>query len=286
LIRTHSLGGESLVLRQPQGVQNSCFLTRAYRKPQKDQIIYETQSDELKAVYSQPQQQGAKPPQKTTTTAPLNINSKPFQQPQQQNVQPTRSSSVPPPMTPSPSPSTAAPQSARVLNQQPPTRVQQTPNVDVAPRKFSEAKPPPPMQQQPQQQRQQQQQGTAAGSSIVVPPSQHHTLIGWCGEITREEAESKLGMAPPQTFLVRWSSRANGYVLSYKGKKGEFIHLAQITPEAMNRNSNSTVAQIKVVNVNGTESIYPSLYDLVLSSQREGIILHPIGMFDTTYSPM
>jgi hypothetical protein len=52
--------------------------------------------------------------------------------------------------------------------------------------------------------------------------------FGYKGAISRDDAERKLSNKNAGTFLVRWSERANSYVISFKNQQGGISHMADI----------------------------------------------------------
>lgn len=74
---------------------------------------------------------------------------------------------------------------------------------------------------------------------VKEPPRALRNVIGWSGEISREEAEAKLKDRPKGTFLIRWSSRVLSFVVSIQTGMG-FKHISGITISSRGRVSVET----------------------------------------------
>lgn len=65
--------------------------------------------------------------------------------------------------------------------------------------------------------------------NVGVPsPPGDLVAIGWCGEISREDAIKKLQSYPRGAFLVRWSSKQKCFVVSYNSPVGTVKHIDSI----------------------------------------------------------
>jgi len=102
-----------------------------------------------------------------------------------------------------------------------------------------------------------------------TPPPEWQKLVGWCGNISRVEAEQKLKGCPKGSFLLRWSDHAKSYVLSYVKPVNVFIHVARIVPS-----SSGTITVETEENVN---VCYTNLLDFITQTINKGIISLPIA---------
>jgi hypothetical protein len=100
----------------------------------------------------------------------------------------------------------------------------------------------------------------------LIPPD-HYKKIGWYGTINRPEAVKILDTCPIGTFLVRYSSHAKGYVLSYRGQK-QVEHIADIKQGAD--------GEISVVKIDGGLRKFPNLLEYVKAMQEQKLITQPI----------
>jgi len=122
---------------------------------------------------------------------------------------------------------------------------------------------------------------TSDASQILefIPPVEHHSLIGWAGVIERDTAVQKLEHSPKGTFLIRWSSRAQSYVMTLKGSKG-VEHIADISP-------NSETGGITVVKQNGDKRHFANLVEYIDAMKRQQVINTPLppeqGQEDVNY---
>lgn len=96
------------------------------------------------------------------------------------------------------------------------------------------------------------------------PPTQLQSVLGWSGLLSRKEAQLQLRDCPQGTFLIRWSTNANSYVLSFK-KGREVLHIGSIKPSG-----NGT--EIIVAIQNETKATYPSLLEYVEAMKKNGFI--------------
>jgi hypothetical protein len=137
-------------------------------------------------------------------------------------------------------------------------------------------------------------QGTITSSSTTVPnilshssnQNQHRYLnisdalqekkrnedIGWVGDLSREHCEKLLKELPFGTFLTRWSSGSQSYVVSYSlgpnSPSSQVAHIAFIKPIGNGR--------IVVEREDGGKKEYDTLSDYVYVIQKSGIITNPI----------
>jgi len=103
-----------------------------------------------------------------------------------------------------------------------------------------------------------------------TPPAEWQHLIGWCGNISRQQAEQKLKGCLKGTFLLRWSDHAKSYVLSYSKPGPIFVHVARIVPGS---NGSVTVETEENVNVP-----YKNLLEFITHTMNKGIISMPINV--------
>jgi len=100
-----------------------------------------------------------------------------------------------------------------------------------------------------------------------VPPSDIWTRIGWCGVIERDAALHILEGTSEGTFLIRWSARAESYVMSVKGKDQHVEHIADIKPDE---------GGITVVKQNGDKRSFSSLLEYVEAMRKQRLVLKPV----------
>jgi len=91
-------------------------------------------------------------------------------------------------------------------------------------------------------------------------------MLGWKGDISREEAENILKDKTEGIFLLRWSH--NTYVISYKSKDKHVQHIAYIYPHDL--------LQIKIEKSTGKFSYYDSLRAYILKTQNAGFLSDPL----------
>jgi len=99
-------------------------------------------------------------------------------------------------------------------------------------------------------------------------------LIGWCGaEIERNEVENMLKNKPVGTFLTRYSSRVNSYVISHNLPINN-----EAVPEHMNQIFPQSEGKVKVINKQDGSVFYDSFPDYVYRMiLRDGMYcLYPV----------
>jgi len=103
----------------------------------------------------------------------------------------------------------------------------------------------------------------------IVPPNKDQQLIGWHGKISRDDSARLLKFQTQGTFLIRWSERANSYVLSYKDRSapGELENVGFIYPHEGN---------VLVRRDDETVTPFDSLLTYVKYMQGKGLISEPI----------
>jgi len=109
---------------------------------------------------------------------------------------------------------------------------------------------------------------TQSGEDAYNPPQEWQKLIGWCGNISRPQAEQKLKGCTKGTFLLRWSDHARSYVLSYVKPGPTFTHVAKITPEKN--------GSIVVETEENQTVVYNNLLDFITQTTHKGIISLPV----------
>eukprot|EP01116_Phalansterium_solitarium_P023553 TRINITY_DN8311_c1_g1_i1.p1 TRINITY_DN8311_c1_g1~~TRINITY_DN8311_c1_g1_i1.p1 ORF type:complete len:234 (+),score=19.86 TRINITY_DN8311_c1_g1_i1:136-837(+) len=97
--------------------------------------------------------------------------------------------------------------------------------------------------------------------------------LGWMGDLPRHDAEQRLRASAELTFLVRYSSNAGSYVLSYK-KGPKVLHIAFIHPAEEGR--------IVVDKEDGSSTQYDSLQSYVNAMRRAGVIGSPFALPDSS----
>lgn len=119
--------------------------------------------------------------------------------------------------------------------------------------------------------------GAVPESVIPADPD----FVGWCGEISRQEAEDRLKGAPDKTFLTRWSSRPGSYVLSYNN--GLFFdHIAHIKPKD---------GHIVVCKTDNSTSSFKDLTEYIRKMKHIKVIGNPVqtsarGQEETPYTSL
>eukprot|EP01116_Phalansterium_solitarium_P011740 TRINITY_DN274_c1_g1_i1.p1 TRINITY_DN274_c1_g1~~TRINITY_DN274_c1_g1_i1.p1 ORF type:complete len:796 (-),score=265.08 TRINITY_DN274_c1_g1_i1:199-2586(-) len=108
-------------------------------------------------------------------------------------------------------------------------------------------------------------------SGQLVVPLENLSAIGWNGDISRAEAEAKLDSCPAGTFLVRWSSAMQSYVLSYVKQGRLFVHAGNMRPDAIG------TARITVENEDGTKYHCESIGQYIDTLRMKGVITHPLS---------
>lgn len=103
----------------------------------------------------------------------------------------------------------------------------------------------------------------------ITPPNEWFMQLGWCGNIERVEAESRLKNSARGTYLLRWSDRAKSYVLSYS-KPPNFVHVAKIVPKNMGELHVETEENVVVT--------YKNLLEFVNHTKAKGIITNPVQL--------
>jgi len=101
----------------------------------------------------------------------------------------------------------------------------------------------------------------------IIPPLRFHNAIGWCGFISRAEAEAKLQNTPRGTFLTRWSDNAQSYVLTYTTR----YTIENIAFIKLLRNGH-----LNVQHDDQSELHFDSLYTYVFAQQKRRLIAQPI----------
>jgi hypothetical protein len=99
-------------------------------------------------------------------------------------------------------------------------------------------------------------------------PQGNLNLIGWCGDINRDEAKSKLIGCPVGTFLLRWSYNRDSYVLSYS-TGSDVQHIASI----FYRDG----GYIEVEKEDKTTARYNNIFEYITAMKESGIIKEPYG---------
>jgi len=105
-------------------------------------------------------------------------------------------------------------------------------------------------------------------SDGITPPIEWQKLIGWCGTISRQQAEDILKPKPIGNFLLRYSENAKSYVLSYTRPGPSYIHSAGIFPAA---NGMVNVEVDKGINVS-----YVNLLEFVTQTRNKKLISSPV----------
>lgn len=118
---------------------------------------------------------------------------------------------------------------------------------------------------------------TVSSSVVIVqggiPIPGHASKVGWQGEISRGEAEERLKGKPSGTFLTRWSSNSQSYVLSYtKGNVSE--HIAFIKPGPDN-------VSVSVVRADTSTATYSSLMEYINAMISTRLISAPVTHFQS-----
>src|SRR5689334_17233441 len=71
-----------------------------------------------------------------------------------------------------------------------------------------------------------------SGNSIgIIPAGVNLKSIGWCFRADRKKALELLMNQPVGSFVVRWSSNAGSYVVSYNKMTTDAEHIASIIPD-------------------------------------------------------
>jgi hypothetical protein len=107
-------------------------------------------------------------------------------------------------------------------------------------------------------------------SDAIAPETEISTQsnnYGYRGCISREEAEALLKDKATGTFLVRWSERANSYVISYVTSSGSATHVADI-----NEQDDGTVS----VTTKRGKVYYHTIEEFVSFLQSQGTLSKPI----------
>eukprot|EP01119_Soliformovum_irregulare_P010617 TRINITY_DN2621_c0_g1_i1.p1 TRINITY_DN2621_c0_g1~~TRINITY_DN2621_c0_g1_i1.p1 ORF type:complete len:627 (-),score=144.88 TRINITY_DN2621_c0_g1_i1:32-1912(-) len=115
--------------------------------------------------------------------------------------------------------------------------------------------------------------GSATGDVMVVPPISMHAAIGWVGEIDRIDVVKQLEHLSIGCFMVRWSTRAESYVLSYLGRDSSsgqtrVMHIADIRPCSDGR--------VKVTTTQGEGNEFENLLAYVNAMREQGNITKPV----------
>ena len=93
--------------------------------------------------------------------------------------------------------------------------------------------------------------------------------FGYKGSISRDEAERKLSGKAMGTFLVRYSERANSFVISFNNKDGGVSHMADIF-----REEDGVGIYVKTENGKKQFENLASLLDVMIKDKD---VLMPIG---------
>eukprot|EP01119_Soliformovum_irregulare_P000242 TRINITY_DN10178_c0_g1_i2.p1 TRINITY_DN10178_c0_g1~~TRINITY_DN10178_c0_g1_i2.p1 ORF type:complete len:210 (+),score=45.89 TRINITY_DN10178_c0_g1_i2:235-864(+) len=108
----------------------------------------------------------------------------------------------------------------------------------------------------------------APGSHVPVPLHSDLDKIGWRGGISRQVAEDVLVCNPVGTYLVRWSSNTNSYVLSVH-KAGGIQHISGIISEQVS-------GKVSVTKENGTVSVFANMESYINKMAALGVITYPL----------
>jgi hypothetical protein len=98
-------------------------------------------------------------------------------------------------------------------------------------------------------------------------PEEKHNEIGYFGELSRVETESRLAGQPNGTFILRWSANTDSFVLSYL-KNASVLHIAYIRL--------GSTGTIIVDKEGGGTCEYKNITDYLESMKKNGVISKPL----------
>lgn len=108
-------------------------------------------------------------------------------------------------------------------------------------------------------------------SGTFQEPLEDLKAISWQGNISRLEAEDLLQNSPMGTFLTRWSSNTNSYVLSYVKPDGSFKHIGYIYPKE------EGLSAVIARTTREHEDEYPSILEYVQQERKAGTVTLPFS---------
>jgi hypothetical protein len=103
------------------------------------------------------------------------------------------------------------------------------------------------------------------------PPSDQFFKLAWVGELGRKEIEEQLSKEEDGTFVIRWSNKAESYVLSYKSSDThQVLHIASIQPTGRG-------TEISILRQKEGIKRFSNLLDYITCMQKEGLIKKPLS---------
>jgi len=107
----------------------------------------------------------------------------------------------------------------------------------------------------------------AAPAPSAPGPDPAANVPGWCGSMARDAAEAKLTPCEEGTYLLRWSTGQNSYVLSFRvAPSTNFQHIAYI---------NVREGKITVDKEDGSTSYYDSMTHYIQAMKDSDLIKVP-----------